>query len=102
MNPGDFCLGTRSLFEIQQLLTLPLSSLARIEYSSGPGTLERMGLGYDVLSSFNPRIVVGRIKGFGLSGPYRDYAASELTLFHRSCQKFMISFPEVNPQPEDL
>ena len=38
-----------------------------------PGTLERMGLGYDVLSAINPRIIVGRIKGFGLSGPYSEF-----------------------------
>jgi crotonobetainyl-CoA:carnitine CoA-transferase CaiB-like acyl-CoA transferase len=37
-----------------------------------PGTLERWGLGYDVLSERNPRIVVARVTGFGQKGPYRS------------------------------
>ena len=39
----------------------------------GPGTLERLGLGYDVLSSVNPRIILARVKGFGTYGPYAQY-----------------------------
>jgi len=35
-----------------------------------PGTLEKWGLGYDVLSEINPRIVMLRITGFGQTGPY--------------------------------
>ncbi len=37
-----------------------------------PGTLERLGLGYDDVSSANPRIVYCSISGFGTEGPYRD------------------------------
>jgi crotonobetainyl-CoA:carnitine CoA-transferase CaiB-like acyl-CoA transferase len=37
-----------------------------------PGTLERMGLGPDVLHAANPRLVVVRISGFGQDGPYRE------------------------------
>jgi crotonobetainyl-CoA:carnitine CoA-transferase CaiB-like acyl-CoA transferase len=35
-----------------------------------PGTLEKWGLGYGVLSEVNPRIVMLRITGFGQTGPY--------------------------------
>ncbi|WP_181763628.1 CaiB/BaiF CoA transferase family protein [Streptomyces albidus (ex Kaewkla and Franco 2022)] len=35
-----------------------------------PGTLERWGLGYDVLSEINPRLVLARVTGFGQFGPY--------------------------------
>lgn len=34
-----------------------------------PGTLERWGLGYDVLSARNPRIVLARVSGYGQTGP---------------------------------
>jgi len=37
-----------------------------------PGTLDRWGLGYDVLSSERPGLVMLRISGFGQTGPYRD------------------------------
>ena len=35
-----------------------------------PGTLERLGLGPDVLLDRNPRLVVTRVSGFGQDGPY--------------------------------
>jgi crotonobetainyl-CoA:carnitine CoA-transferase CaiB-like acyl-CoA transferase len=35
-----------------------------------PGTLERLGLGPDVLLERNPRLVITRITGFGQDGPY--------------------------------
>jgi crotonobetainyl-CoA:carnitine CoA-transferase CaiB-like acyl-CoA transferase len=35
-----------------------------------PGTLERLGLGYDDLRAVNPGIVVVTISGFGMTGPY--------------------------------
>lgn len=34
-----------------------------------PGTLERMGLGWDVLHAWNPRLSLVRISGWGQSGP---------------------------------
>ena len=33
-----------------------------------PGTFERWGLGYDVLSKINPKLVLVRISGFGQTG----------------------------------
>ncbi|MFQ5566626.1 MAG: CaiB/BaiF CoA transferase family protein [Paracoccaceae bacterium] len=37
-----------------------------------PGTLERWGLGPDVLHALNPALVILRISGYGQTGPYRD------------------------------
>ncbi len=36
------------------------------------GTMEAMGLGFDVLKSVNPRIILTRISGFGQDGPYSN------------------------------
>src|SRR5215471_14557780 len=41
----------------------------------GPGTMERLKLGWDVLSEANERLIFGRIKGFGLTGPYSRYGS---------------------------
>jgi crotonobetainyl-CoA:carnitine CoA-transferase CaiB-like acyl-CoA transferase len=40
-----------------------------------PGSLERRGLGYEVLCEINPRVVFCNISGYGMSGPYRDLPA---------------------------
>jgi crotonobetainyl-CoA:carnitine CoA-transferase CaiB-like acyl-CoA transferase len=37
-----------------------------------PGTFERWGLGWDVLSAENPGLVFARVSGWGQDGPYRD------------------------------
>jgi len=37
-----------------------------------PGTLEKWGLGWDVLSAINPGLIVLRVSGYGQDGPYKD------------------------------
>src|SRR6201998_4483406 len=35
-----------------------------------PGAVERLGLGYDVVSALNPRIIYAQVKGVGAGSPY--------------------------------
>lgn len=37
-----------------------------------PGTMEKWGIGWDVLREINPRLIMVRISGYGQTGPYRD------------------------------
>ena len=37
-----------------------------------PGSLEKLGLGWDVLSKLNPDLTLVHISGYGQTGPYRD------------------------------
>ncbi|MRD49009.1 CaiB/BaiF CoA-transferase family protein [Caenimonas koreensis] len=39
-----------------------------------PGTLEKWGLGFDVMKARNPKLIMLRISGFGQTGPYRERA----------------------------
>ena len=54
---------------LKQMLQLIDSADVLIE-NFRPGTLERLGLGPEVLLERNPRLVVLRVTGFGQSGPY--------------------------------
>jgi crotonobetainyl-CoA:carnitine CoA-transferase CaiB-like acyl-CoA transferase len=38
-----------------------------------PGTMERLGLGYNTIKEYNPDIIYAALSGFGQSGPYAKY-----------------------------
>lgn len=40
-----------------------------------PGTVDRLGIGYEHVKRVNPRVVYCHISGFGQTGPYRDRSA---------------------------
>jgi formyl-CoA transferase len=42
------------------------------------GTMESLGLGYDVLREVNPRLIYGTIKGYGTTGPYSTYRCYDM------------------------
>ena len=43
-----------------------------------PGTMEKLGLGYDTLKVLNPRLIYASSSGFGQTGPYSSKAAYDL------------------------
>jgi len=43
-----------------------------------PGVMTKLGLGYDVLSARNPKIIVCSISGYGQTGPYASRAGHDL------------------------
>lgn len=45
-----------------------------------PGTMDRLGFGYDAMRRRNPRLVYCSISGYGQQGPSRDEAAMDLVV----------------------
>jgi itaconate CoA-transferase len=49
-------------------------------HNLAPGSVERLGLGFDVLSLAHPRLIWCGISGYGPDGPYRDKKAYDLLI----------------------
>jgi crotonobetainyl-CoA:carnitine CoA-transferase CaiB-like acyl-CoA transferase len=58
----------------QELLRRLLETADIFVENFRPGTLERWGIGPDVLAELNPRLIVVRVSGFGQTGPGRNKA----------------------------
>ncbi len=82
---GDVSLYAASILRNKRSITLDLKSesgravagelIARADIlieNNRPGVMERLGLGYEVLSARNPGLVMVRISGYGQTGPYAD------------------------------
>lgn len=59
-----------------------------------PGTLERLGLGPDVLLARNPKLVILRVTGFGQDGPYAGRAG------FATIAEAMSGFASLNGEPD--
>jgi len=59
-----------------------------------PGTLERLGLGPDVLHEDNPALVITRVTGFGQDGPYADRPG------FATLAEAMSGFAAINGEPD--
>ncbi len=64
--------------EGRALLTRMVERADVLVENFGPGSMERLGFGYEDLRRLNPRIIAASVKGFGSSGPYADYKSFEM------------------------
>ena len=75
-----------------------------------PGTMESLGLGYDVLREINPRLVMGSSSAVGSSGPWRTWmgygplvrAAAGLTSLWRTSRTATIHSDAATVYPDHL
>jgi crotonobetainyl-CoA:carnitine CoA-transferase CaiB-like acyl-CoA transferase len=69
--------GKRELFDLVRTADIFIENF-------GPGVVERLGIGYDVLSGINPALVYGTLTGFGSPwagrSPYIDWPAMDITI----------------------
>ncbi len=67
-----------------------------------PGTLVRLGLGYDELRRANPALVATSISNFGQTGPYRDWRAAEVNLYAMGGLMNITGEPDQEPLKEGV
>jgi formyl-CoA transferase len=63
----------------------------------GPGAMERLGLGWDVLKELNPRLIYSTIKGFGSYGPLAHFKSYEPVAQAMGGAMSVTGFPENPP-----
>ncbi|MEH6551133.1 MAG: CaiB/BaiF CoA-transferase family protein [Pseudomonadales bacterium] len=71
------CLNLKDPAAIEILLQMVEKADAIVE-GNRPGVLEKLGLGPDVLLARNPKIVIGRMTGWGQDGPLAHAAGHDL------------------------
>lgn len=62
-----------------------------------PGTLEKWGLGYEVLSDRNPRVVLARVSGYGQTGPHSSRPGYASVAEAVSGMRHLNGFPDGPP-----
>jgi len=65
-----------------------------------PNSLEDRGLGYETLSSINPGLIFTSVTPFGNRGPYKDYKATDLILYHMSGHAYGLLGAVENPDSD--
>jgi alpha-methylacyl-CoA racemase len=67
--------------------------------SNRPGTMERRGLGPDILCARNPRLIYTRLTGWGQDGPYSSRAGHDINYIGISGALGVIGGPEAPVPP---
>lgn len=62
-----------------------------------PGTMDKLGLGYEVLRDINPKIIYAASSGFGQTGPYSSKAAYDLIIQGMSGFMSITGFDKEHP-----
>jgi len=83
--------------EARELLLKLVESAQVFIENFRPGTLEKMGLGPEVLLARNPKLVVLRVSGWGQSGPFRHKPGFGTLIEGMSGYAAMNGFPDREP-----
>jgi crotonobetainyl-CoA:carnitine CoA-transferase CaiB-like acyl-CoA transferase len=62
-----------------------------------PGYLSEIGLGYEVLSKENPRLILASITGFGQTGLYKDRKSCDIVASAVGGQMYVCGLPDYSP-----
>jgi crotonobetainyl-CoA:carnitine CoA-transferase CaiB-like acyl-CoA transferase len=80
---------------------LDLAAVADLVIESGaPRDLDARGIGHAALRARNPRIVLLSVTPYGQSGPWANWRANDMTVFHAA--GFAYGFPSMQIESADL
>jgi len=65
--------------------------------SFAPGTMDQLGLGYEVLQQQRPNLILTSVSNYGQTGPYRGYAATDLDILGMGGTLFVCGDPDRAP-----
>ena len=81
VNRGKLGLGIDLSLPNGKALFLKLVSKADVVLENfAPGTMDRLGLGYETLKQYNARLIYAAISGFGQNGPYAGKSAMDIVV----------------------
>lgn len=92
----SLCLDLKADLGKRALLELVAGADVLVE-NFAPGTMDRLGLGFDCLKTLNPRLIYAASSGYGSTGPYRSYPAMDLTVQAMSGVMETTGFPDRPP-----
>lgn len=84
--------------DVARVLDLAASADAVVE-GFRPGVMERLGLGPEALAARNPRLVFGRVTGWGQDGPLAREAGHDLNYLALSGALWPMGEPDRPPRP---
>ena len=61
------------------------------------GTMEKLGLGYDVLKEINPKLVYAKLSAYGSTGPCKDWIGFDITVQAKSGVMDITGMPDGEP-----
>jgi len=78
-----------------------LAALARkadlVVENFSPGTLDRLGVGWEFFQEHNARASLVSVSNFGSTGPYRDYRLTELVLYGFAGEMYSMGMTDREP-----
>lgn len=106
-NSGYFASINRNKFSIEIDTSLPegIKAVKRLIKEADivvecfkPGTMEKMGIGYNDVIQYNPEIIYASLSGFGQTGPMKNYPAYDNVIQSISGLMDMTGFPDDVPR----
>ncbi|GMA60745.1 CoA transferase [Alicyclobacillus fastidiosus] len=76
-NKESYTADLKEKSDLQNIMKLVGSADVLIE-NFRPGVMEKLGLGYESVCEINPKLVYGRITGYGVSGPWKEKPGQDL------------------------